>query len=233
MLNEYIQKGSVESLLTLYLMETPLYYRLRIRINPLAFPLFIHLLDLKQRHYQGKFYGGITMIRDELREYLWTLKNKDSVISTAKFALTSNVRHISEHFATQSSPSSDQISVLLIFNFPQPCDTAIYLGKISKYNLPCISNFEDEYEVLVAPRTFFKVKGIEINSLNRQHIIYLEDIRGEHKTILGTLKYFFNTRSKESTSSLNYDHYINKTRFSNFIASISTKDIKTHVECIL
>ncbi|CAF4844179.1 unnamed protein product [Rotaria sp. Silwood1] len=190
LLNQYIQQGTIESLLTLYSLETPFYQQFWTNTNPLAFPLFMRLSDLKQRHFQGNSYRGINMMHDELNEYRWALKTKDSVISTATFASTSIIRSVAEDFAAQASLSPDKINVLLIFHFPQPCDTAINLSKLPEYGLPCISNFENEYEVLVGPRTFFKVKKIEINVSNGQHIIYLENLCGEQKSILSTMKFF-------------------------------------------
>jgi hypothetical protein len=169
-------------------METPFYYRLFVRVNPLAFPLFMHLSDLKQRYYQGESYRGVKMTREELSEYRCALKNKDNVIVTARFASTSTVRLVAEKFLTQSS--FDNTNVLLIFQFPQVCDTAINLGKLPEQQLPSISLYEDEREVLIAPRTFFRIKNIETNEFNGQHIIYLENISSEHKTVLGTV-YFF------------------------------------------
>jgi len=49
----------------------------------------------------------------------------------------------------------------LIYHFSQSCDTAINLSAIPRYHLPCISNHENEKEVLIAPRTFFKVTDIQ------------------------------------------------------------------------
>ncbi|CAF1357367.1 unnamed protein product [Rotaria sordida] len=190
LLNQYIQQDKIESLLTLYSLETPFYQQFWTNTNPLGFPLFMRLSDLKLRHFQGNSYRGINMTHEELNEYRWALKTKDSVISTATFASTSVIRSVAEDFAALASLSPNKVNVLLIFHFSQPCDTAINLSKIPECDLPCISNFEDEYEVLVCPRTFFKVKQIETNELNGQHIIYLENICGEQKSLLGTGKFF-------------------------------------------
>ena len=190
LLKEYIHQGIIESLLTLYTMETPFYSQLWEVSSPLGFPLFLHLPDLKERYYQGQSYRGVKMTRHDLCEYRWALKNKDSLISSLTFASTSIIRAIAEQFTTPCSPSPDEISVLLIFHFPQPCDTAINLSKIPEHRLPCISNFEDEQEVLVGPRTFFKVKEIQINQLNGQHMIYLENVCGQHQTVLKAIKFF-------------------------------------------
>ena len=156
LINQYIEHDNIEALLTLYSMETPFYRQLTIRINPLGFPLFMHLTDLKARYYQGQCYRGIRITREQYNEYRWAWKNKDSVISTVKFASTSVDRFVAEQFAGVDPSLSGKISVLLIFNFPQPCDTAINLGKISEHQLPCISNFENEHEVLPSQTSTFE-----------------------------------------------------------------------------
>ncbi len=56
----------------------------------------------------------------------------------------------------ESAKSSDRISILLIYNFPQICDTSICLFRISK-RFPCISTFKTKQEVLFLPETLFKV----------------------------------------------------------------------------
>ena len=196
LINKFIEQDNIEALLTLYSMETPFYHQLTNRINPLGFPLFMHLPDLKPRYYQGQCYRGIRITRDEFNEYRWALKNKDSVISTVKFASTSIDRYIAEQFAVVEPIPEDRIRVLLIFNFPQPCDTAINLCKIPEYQLPCISNFESEHEVLVAPRTFFRVRNIETNPINGLRVIDLENISGVQRTALGTLAFFLKQEIK-------------------------------------
>jgi hypothetical protein len=47
----------------------------------------------------------------------------------------------------------------MAFEFPELCPTAINLNKISE-QLPALSEFEDEAEVLLLPFTLFKVKDI-------------------------------------------------------------------------
>ncbi|CAF1263214.1 unnamed protein product [Rotaria sordida] len=127
-------------------------------------------------------------------------KNKDSVLSLLTFASTSINRNVAEQFSAKSSSSSDKISVLLIFHFSQRCDTAINLSKIPVYQLPCISNFENEEEVLISPRTFFKVTDIEIDRPYEQYMIYLENVCGEQQTMLKALKFFLSVGLKKKTN---------------------------------
>jgi hypothetical protein len=63
----------------------------------------------------------------------------------------------------------------MIFDFPQPCDMAIQLYALSAA-LPCISDFEDEREVLLLPRTIFHVVSITNNDRNGQYTIHLENV---------------------------------------------------------
>ncbi|CAF4132966.1 unnamed protein product, partial [Rotaria sordida] len=124
----------------------------------------------------------------------------DSVLSLLTFASTSINRNVTEQFSAKSSSSSDKISVLLIFHFSQRCDTAINLSKIPVYQLPCISNFENEEEVLISPRTFFKVTDIEIDRPYEQYTIYLENVCEEQQTMLKALKFFLPNGFKKKTS---------------------------------
>lgn len=190
LLQEYIQQGTIESLLRLYTLETPFYRQLLILSNPLGFPFFIHLGELKQRYYQGYCYRGVQLTRHELSEYYWALKHKESVLSLLTFSSTSVERHVAEQFSTYTTASSNKIPALLIFYFPHVCDTAINLSAIPEHKLPCISNYETEKEVLVGPRTFFRVTDIEKNQNDERYIVHLENLSGKQKTVFKALKFF-------------------------------------------
>lgn len=202
LLQEYVQHGTIESLLRLYTLETPFYRQLMILSNPLGFPFFIHLADLKQRYYQGYCYRGVQLTRHELDEYYWALRHKDSVVSGLTFSSTSIERTIADKFSTSIAPSPDKVRALLIFYFPQPCDTAINLSAIPEHQLPCISNYEDEKEVLVGPRTFFRVTEIEEQQSDGRYTIHLENLCGKHKTVFKALKFFLSRDLKQKTDKL-------------------------------
>ncbi len=142
------------------------------------------------------------MTRHELNEYRWALRHKDSVLSLLTFSSTSIVRDVAERFSSNSLPSSDKISALLVFYFPQPCNTAINLSEIPEYQLPCISNYENEKEVLISPRTFFKVTEIEIDRSDERCTIYLENLCSGQQTIFKALKFFLIDDLKKKTSKL-------------------------------
>ena len=202
LLQEYIQQGTIESLLRLYTLETPFYRQLLVLSNPLGFPFFIHLADLKQRYYQGYCYRGVQLTRPELNEYYWAYRHKDSVLSLLTFSSTSVERHVAEEFSMHIAPPPNKIRALLIFYFPQVCDTAINLSAIPEYELPCISNYENEKEVLVGPRTFFRVTDIERNRVDEQYTIHLENLSGKQKTVFKALKLFLLHDFKQKTNKL-------------------------------
>jgi hypothetical protein len=203
LVKEYIQQGTIESLLKLYTLETPFYHEIRRWSSPLGFPFFMHLADLKQRYYQGYSYRGVLLSRHDLNEYRWALKNKDNILALFIFSSTSIVRDVAEQFSTKSaSLSPDKISTLLIFHFPQPCDTAINLSEIPEYQLPAISIYPNEKEVLIAPRTHFKVTKIETDQHKERYTIYLENLCGEQYTVLKALKYFLIDDLKNKTSKM-------------------------------
>lgn len=121
------------------------------------------------------------------------------------FASTSIDRHVAEQFSSKSSPSSNKCRALLIFHFSQPCDTAINLAAIAEYHLPCISNYENEREVLVGPRSVFKVTKIEFDPTNEQYTIFLENLCGEHLTLIRAIKVFIKNDLKEKANKVR-DH---------------------------
>lgn len=57
------------------------------------------------------------------------------------------------------------------FNFPKECLTAIQLYRISD-QLPCISEIENEEEVLVLPNTSFLIESVQQES--SLTVIYLD-----------------------------------------------------------
>jgi hypothetical protein len=102
------------------------------------------------------------------------LRHKGSAILALTFASASIVKDVAEQFSANSLSSPDKINALLVFYFPQPCDTAINLSKFPEYQLPCISNYRNEKEVLIDPRKFFKVTEIETDRSDERCTIYLE-----------------------------------------------------------
>lgn len=206
LLKEYVQRGTIEPLLKLYTLETPFYQQLSILSSPLGFLFHIHLPELKPRYYQGYSYRGVRLSRQDLNEYRWALKNKDRALSSMTFASTSISKSVAERFATKPSTSLDKLNVLFVFYFPQPCDTAINLGRIPEYQLSCISNYENEQEVLVGPRTFFKVTAMEQDTFNERYTIHLECLYGEQMDVWKAFKFGIKYDLKMRTKKLR-DYY--------------------------
>ncbi|CAF1425416.1 unnamed protein product [Didymodactylos carnosus] len=215
LLSIYSNSGKCESLLQLYTLETPFYKKLREKqVLPLFSCIALNLPYLKRRYFRGESYRGVTMTNDDLRSYRWALKNNDRLIQIKTFASTSTDREIAESFAQSLETSSieNKISVLMTFRFPQVCDTAINLGKIPKYDLPCLSEYEDESEILILPLTFFRVKNIEINNLSngRQllYIIRLENVLFEKASVLHTLPAYMKLCIKHEYKKQKEKHHI-------------------------
>ncbi|CAF1045891.1 unnamed protein product [Adineta steineri] len=174
--NEYEQTQRPEPLLTLYTLNSPLYVRLTENIDNSPVLLHIiwrHLRVLTPRFFRGTAYRGLSMKYDDLKEYQWALENNDRTIGTYRFCSSSTDRCVAEAFGDIVLP--DRIRTVIVFNFDQPCNGAIQLYSLSP-DLPCISNFEEEREVLILPGTIFRVWKIEDDQHTGYHIIYLNHI---------------------------------------------------------
>jgi hypothetical protein len=68
-----------------------------------------------------------------------------------------------------------------------PCDTAIQLYAISD-KLPCLSDFENEREVLLLPNTLFYVKRIDNNGDQQYTTIWLEHVPPEKHPVRALLQ---------------------------------------------
>ena len=180
---DYQKECKPEHLLRLYTLETPLYGALADDVLPLAQPLFTSLEELKPRYFRGKSYRGMKITEDNLRAYRWALKKK-GVIESLKFCSTSLHRYVAEGFAAKNELNDGLFSALLIFNFPETCDTAINLGKIS-CELPCVSEYENEAEVLLLPSTMFMITGID--TTDQYIIIHLENVPEKRSSWLSIL----------------------------------------------
>ncbi|CAF1275940.1 unnamed protein product [Adineta ricciae] len=131
-------------------------------------PLFL----LRLYTLETPFYRGLKMTTENLRPYQWSLK-KNAAIETKTFCSTSLERKVAQSFAEASTSGDDKRKTLMIFHFPKRTEQAINLGKISDKE-PCISEYEDEAEVLVFPETLFFVKQIDMDSSFT--LIYLEHL---------------------------------------------------------
>ena len=84
-----------------------------------------------------------------------------TLLQTRSFSSTSIDRNVAEEFAYfKTKKREDDLCVLFIFDFPDVCDQAINLSRISA-DSPCLSEYENEKEVLILPWTLFEVTNVK------------------------------------------------------------------------
>ncbi|CAF3992712.1 unnamed protein product [Rotaria sp. Silwood1] len=177
LVNKFARTKRIEPLLRLYTLETPLYHQLHYESDAWLLPLICPFANLKSRFFQGTSYRGLSVKSQELKDYRSACGKTSCIIRTNTFCSTSTDRHVAESFLNVDS-ESDLIHTLMIFEFPFQCDTAIQLYAISdKY--PCLSDFEDEKEVLLLPQTLFHVKRIDNDDTQHYATIWLEYVPPE------------------------------------------------------
>ena len=178
LLSEYAKTDKAEHLLRLYTLETPFCYRLGTTAGAqdLSVLLYMRLKSLKARAFQGRTYRGLSMTKTDFNAYEWALKRKGSLLSIKSFCSSSVDEMVARRFMWTSS--GEKLNVLMVLEFPRRCDTAIQLYAISD-ELPCISYFENEREVLLIPNTMFHVVNIKHENANNQYTIHLENVLPE------------------------------------------------------
>jgi hypothetical protein len=194
LLNKFINDSdnkSIQHLIRLYTLETKFYSSLKQNPMPLALPVYMSSETLKNRHFQGQSYRGAKMDDDDIASYQWAVNNPGSLLQTRHFSSTSLNRSIAEEFAigiNKAGRNAGQNSVLFIFNFPTKCEQAINLCRISNEQA-CLSEFEDEDEVLILPWTLFRIDSVEKESSSSSYTIYLTNVVLPRKSILSSLKW--------------------------------------------
>jgi hypothetical protein len=99
-------------------------------------------------------------------------------------------RNIVEEFAyiKAEKPAKD-LCVLFIFDFPEICDQAINLSRIS-IDTPCLSEYESEEEVLILPWTLFEVTRVrKATNEDEFYTIYLTNVIIPNKSRISTFKW--------------------------------------------
>ncbi|CAF1061007.1 unnamed protein product [Rotaria magnacalcarata] len=196
----------LKHLIRLYTLETKFYRFLRQNPMPLALPLYVELQNLKDRFYQGQSYRGARMADDEIATYESAARNQGSLLQSKIFSSTSLQRSTAEDFADAANKASGNIRknrVLFIFDFPQPCDQAINLSRISDAQ-PCLSEFEDEAEVLILPWALFQVENVHKESPT-SCIINLTNVILPHNNLFSSFKWILK-HPKGSINRLN-EHF--------------------------
>lgn len=181
---------AIEHLLHLYTLETSFYRRLKNDCLPLAIPLFIHLPKLKDRFFKGRVYRGMHLTREQLTSYQLAMDMRGTLLQTRSFSSTSVKRSIAEQFAYEKAARhSDELHVLFVFDFPRPSDQAINLSRTSS-SVSCLSEYEDEAEVLILPWALFEVtrihKGTDDDDL---YTVYLTNVIIPEKSLMSTFRW--------------------------------------------
>lgn len=162
---EYLDKKSVEPLLTLYSLDTPFYIALQSNADAYTVILYLYLQKLSHRAFRGSTYRGMIVSSADLTAYQWAHEHA-AIVETRVLQSTSRDRAVADMFADLPYNDGDQISVIIRYKFIQSCPTAIHLDNISHFG-------PDEAEVLLLPFTLFKVVSIKeynINTIQRYEI---------------------------------------------------------------
>ena len=189
--DQYLKNGHcIEQLIHLYTLETDFYRTLKKNCLPLALPLFVHLPELKERHFKGRSFRGMLMTHDQFIVYRIAAERPGTILQTRSFSSTSIDRNVAEQFASlKSEKKENKFPVLFVFDFPETCDQAINLSRISN-NQPCLSEYEDEQEVLVLPWTLFQVTRIQNPKPDDDlPIVHLTNVVIPKKTLFSTFKW--------------------------------------------
>jgi hypothetical protein len=188
LIHRYKETFNIEPLLCLYTLDTRFYQYLtksKDSSNCLAQPLLDKLHTLRCRAFQGNSFRGLSMTHEDLQVYYWAHQEKDRHLETNIFSSTSIDENVANFFI-EAHKNEGKVNVLVEFVFPKTCSTAIRLYTISP-ELTCISNFEDEREVLILPGTVFRVENI-IRNGNNVRIMFnhyrMEDDIDEYRSVL-------------------------------------------------
>ncbi|CAF3196831.1 unnamed protein product [Rotaria sp. Silwood2] len=181
LLQAFIRTREIEYLLKLYTLDKLFSQNLGNNLHYTECfyaPIHFSLLTVKNRSYRGRSYRGLTMTRKDLDEYKYAFNHKESYVKTNTFCSTSVDRLVAEVFADSGNVEDEKVKVLMIFDFEQPCSTAITLFA-RQPNFQSISEWEEEREVLVLPGTIFSVTNVEEYEQRQFDHVYLK----HHSTV--------------------------------------------------
>jgi hypothetical protein len=182
--------NSIEQLLHLYTLETQFYRALKQDCLTLAIPLFMNLSKLKKRFFKGRVYRGTHMTYAQLLTYQIAMETPGALLQTNSFSSTSIDRYIAEQFLYIKPKTNEKdLCVLFTFDFPDICDQAINLSRLS-IDTPSLSEYEDEKEVLILPGTLFEVTRVrKATDEDDLYTIYLTNTMIPKKPLLSTFKW--------------------------------------------
>ncbi|CAF4500735.1 unnamed protein product [Didymodactylos carnosus] len=162
LIEQYYETGRADSLIRVYTLETPFYKHINQKKETsecLASSIYYSLRFLHSRSFKGLCYRGLGMTMEELKDYQWATEKTSRYLVTNTFCSATRDINVAEGFAKVRA-FDQRNPVLIVFNFFSNCWTAIQLEKLSD-QLPSISEIEDEREVLILPRSTFRVTKVE------------------------------------------------------------------------
>ncbi|CAF0924421.1 unnamed protein product [Adineta ricciae] len=175
-IEKFFQKLGVQHLIILYTMETDFYKNLKDEADALTAVLYLNLHELRNRSFTGRSYRGAIMTQNDLDAYRWASQKKESwrthILETRILQSTSTEKSVALDFLG-GQRDSNHFSVLIEFEFSNHCPTAINLSKLSE-QLPCLSQYENENEVLVLPFTLFTLRDFKENDTDADYRIILQ-----------------------------------------------------------
>jgi len=181
-----------EHLIYLHTIESPFYqYIARNQDEVFYMELFIGLTVFQKRFFSGRTYRGAGLSKVDIDFYLWSWHHRTNFIEIRTIISTSASRQVAKIFIPSSRPGDDGIRTLFIYNFSDQCATAIELSPSSNRQLPSLSKYPDEEEILIIPGTFFEVTSIKKSSLSDDSsdftIIELKNIPVSREILLKTI----------------------------------------------
>jgi hypothetical protein len=184
---EFLKTKNINKLIHLYTLND-LYKTIREHVSACTTLVYLNLSSLSQRADQGICYRGVGMTLYDVSRYYYAMKTPNSVVETRNFSSTSQDKQASIIYSGFGASRFDNLhSILLVFEFPTSCNTAINLSRTSEH-LPPLSQFQDEDEVLILPYTLFKVVKVVEATETEPFLIYLQNVPVPEKSPISFLK---------------------------------------------
>jgi hypothetical protein len=165
LLNQFFESGRAEPLIQLYTLGTSFYEHVNRskELSEILTSAVCHAYRFpRERAFKGRSFRGILLTSKDIEVWQWAENNKDRFVVTNTFCSSSKDEGVARQFAGDKVIGHRR-PVLMILEFEKECPLAIQLEKLSG-ELPCLSAFEQEEEVLILPKTTFIVTKVDISS---------------------------------------------------------------------
>ena len=174
LLSSYFQNENIEDLFTLYSLAQSFTEYLAQRPERTAHffaPIDASSYTVEQRSYRGQSYRGLTMNNAALNQYK-SVQNQEYRFVQTKTCCSSSINsEAARIFSGADNPLPAGFrSVMITFNFELSSSSAIKLYEDGSA-IPRISEFEDEGEVLILPKTNFHVTLVD--ETTDPHIVFI------------------------------------------------------------